>query len=156
MKSTVEIELYEEHETVNFYTMKFPNEETETDKFFNNFPKGCKYDEDIDIIINWIDQIGERGAHERYFRPEGKFSDNVWAIPIEKSSLRLYIIRISFNIVIIGNGGIKITSTYNKDQHLTDCVELLQQVDRYLRARLKNGKLSIYQKAIFGDTIFHL
>ena len=71
---------FEEHENVNFYTLRFHGEETEVDKFLDKFPEGCEYDDDIDVIIKKMDQIGERGALKRYFRPEGK---NVWAVPIE-------------------------------------------------------------------------
>ena len=156
MKSDIQIEFFEEHEKVNFYTLCFLNEETEVDKFFDQFPEGCDYDEDIDIIIKWIDQIGERGALEHYFRPEGKISDNIVAIPIETASLRLYLIRLSENIVILGNGGVKTTETYNEDKFLNKCVELLQEVDRYIKNRIINGQIPIYQKQLFGNLNFHL
>lgn len=156
MKSKIEIELFEEHDKVNFYTLKFQDEETEVDKFLDQFPEGCRYDKDIDIIIRWIEEIGKRGALERYFRPEGKRKDDVWAIPIETTSLRLYVIRLSDQIVILGNGGVKTTETYNEDPFLTGCVELLQEVDGYIKARKKTGQLSIYQKQLFGNLTFHL
>lgn len=156
MKSEISIELFEEHEKVNFYTLRFQDEETEVDKFLDQFPEGCKYDKDIDIIIKWIDQIGKRGALERHFRPEGKRSDGVWAIPIETASLRLYVIRLSDHILILGNGGVKNTETYNEDPFLNDCVELLQEVDGYIKSRIKNGQISLYQKQLFGNLTFHL
>jgi hypothetical protein len=156
VKSTIETELFEEHENVNFYTLRFPDEETEVDKFFDKFPEGCEYDNDIDIIIKWIDKIGEHGAHERYFRPESKRKDGIWAIPIKTASLRLYVIRLSFNIVILGNGGIKKTATYNEDLYLEECVKLLQEVDGYINTRIKQGKITTYQKKIFGNTKFYL
>jgi hypothetical protein len=156
VKSKIQIELFEEHEKVNFYTLRFFNEETEVDKFFDQFPEDCKYNEDIEIIIKWIDQIGERGALERYLRPEGKLIDDVWAIPIETTCLRLYLLRLSDNIVILGNGGVKATETYNEDKFLNKCVELLQEVDRYIKVRIGKGELYTYQKQIFGKTEFHL
>ena len=64
MKYKIEIELFEEHQAVNFYTLRLQDEVTEVDKFLDQFPEGCEYDEDIDIIIKWIEQIGERGALE--------------------------------------------------------------------------------------------
>lgn len=156
MKSTIQIELFEEHDKVNFYTLRFENEETEVDKFFDKFPQGCKYDEDIDIIIKWIDQIGKRGALERYLRPESRQSDNVWAIPIETSHLRLYVLRLSDEILILGNGGLKSTATYNEDAFLSSCVKLLQQVDGFIKARQNKESLTTYGKQIFGKTTFHL
>lgn len=156
MNSEIEIELFEEHENVNFYTLRFRNEETEVDKFLDKFPEGCKYDEDIDIIIKWMDQIGEKGALERYFRPEGKRSDKVWAIPIETSNLRLYVIRLTDEILILGNGGLKTTQTYNEDPDLNECVELLQTIDGFIKARIIQGTLFLYGKTIYGSTTFHL
>ena len=156
MKSEINIELFEECDKVNFYTLRFQDEETEVDKFLDKFPEGCKYDKEIDKIIKWIDQIGERGAHERYFRPEGKRSDDVWAIPIDTKHLRLYVIRLSEHVVILGNGGIKTTKTYNEDPILNTYVELLQEVDGYIKGRIKNRQLSIYQKQLFGNLNFHL
>lgn len=156
MKLEINIEPFEERDKVNYYTLRFKDEDTEVDKFLDQFPEGCEYDNDIDIIIKWIEQIGERGALERYFRPEGKQKDQVFAIPIETASLRLYVIRLTEQIVILGNGGKKTTKTYNEDPILNDCVELLQEVDRYIKARIQSGDLSIYQKKLFGNLKFHL
>lgn len=156
MNSEIQIELFEEQDKVSFYTLRFTGEETEVDKFLDKFPEGCEFDEDIDIIIKWIDQIGKRGALERYLRPEGKQKDNIWAIPIETNSLRLYVLRLSDEILVLGNGGNKSTATYNEDSFLKSCVELLQEVDGYIRSRLSKGTISIYGKQIFGNTSFHI
>lgn len=156
MKSKIEIELFEEHQTVNFYTLRFQADVTEVDKFLDQFPDGCEYDKDIDVIIRWIEQIGERGALERYFRTEGKIIDRVCAIPIETASLRLYVIRLTENIVILGNGGIKSSATYNEDSVLSACVMILQEVDYQIRTRIKKGQLSIYKKKLFGNLTFQL
>ncbi|MEA3316805.1 MAG: hypothetical protein U9R54_02495 [Bacteroidota bacterium] len=153
MNFEIKIELFEEHENVNLYTLRFRREETEVDKFLDQFPEGCKYDEDIDIIIKWIDRIGKKGALKRYFRPEGK---NIWAVPIETNSLRLYVLRLSDEILILGNGGLKTTRTYNEDPNLNVCVELLQTIDGYIKARIRKGAIQIYGKQIFGNTTFHL
>ncbi|GAF05872.1 hypothetical protein [Saccharicrinis fermentans] len=156
MKSIINIELFEEHECINFYTLRFQGEETEVDKFLDQFPEGCKYDEDIDIIIKWMDKIGKTGALERYFRPESRANDQIWAIPIETSNLRLYVIRISEEILIIGNGGVKTTRTYNEDPILSTHVELLQNIDRFIKTRVREGKLAIYQKQLLGNLKFNL
>jgi len=156
VKSKIDIELFEEHAAVNFYTIRFQDEETEVDKFLDQFPEGCEYENDINILIKWIEEIGRRGALERYFRPEGRRSDGVCAVPIETSSLRLYVIRLTEQIVILGNGGIKTTATYNDDPFLNKKVSLLQEVDRYIRTRVHKGQLIIYQKNIFGNLTFYL
>jgi hypothetical protein len=148
VKSEISIVLFESHETVNFYTLQFKGEETETDKFLDKFPGGCKYERDIDIIIKWIEIIGERGALERYFRQEGKIRDNIYAIPLDKSKLRLYIIRVTDNIVIIGNGGIKKTKKY-QNTILENHVQLLQEVDHFLHLGLTEGVIQIYNNELF-------
>lgn len=102
MKKKLEIELFEEHTNVNFYTIRYKDDLSEFDKFLDKYPEGCEFDEDIDIIISWIDKIGKRGALERYLKPEGKYKDNVYAIPLETDNLRLYVIRISDQIIIFG------------------------------------------------------
>lgn len=83
-----DIRLIEEHEAVNFYSIMLEGEElTELENFFDKFPVGCEYDEEMDVIVAWLDRIGETGALERYFRPEGKYGDGVSAIPIESGKL---------------------------------------------------------------------
>lgn len=156
MKRKVSIELYEEHEKVNFYTIRCEGEESEIEKFWKKFPEGCRYDRDINIIISWIDKIGEKGALERYFRPESKRIDNICAIPIETSKIRLYVIRLNDNIVILGNGDLKRTVTYNEDKQLSYCVELLRNVDVLLKTRINCGNISFYQKELFGLKPFYL
>ena len=77
--------------------------------FFEKFPEGCEYDDDIDVIISWIDQIAERGALERYFRPEGHYDDGVGVIPIDVGNkLRLYCLRLSDKILVSATEALKI------------------------------------------------
>jgi len=157
VKKTCKIILFEEHPFVNFYTVQFVNEETsETEKFFNNYPDGCKYDQDIDVIISWLDKIADKGALERHFRPEGKMQDGVGAIPIYGTStkLRLYCLRISDNILIIGNGGIKKTGTYNEDVHLNDCVSLLSGLDKLIKSGIRKDNITVNGKKISGNLTF--
>ena len=103
MKQEYSIELLEEYENVNFYSIRMAGEElTELEAFFEKFPEGCEYDDEIDVIISWIDQIAERGALERYFRPEGNYGDGVGVIPIDVGNkLRLYCLRLSSNTLLL-------------------------------------------------------
>jgi len=154
VKRKISIELYEKHENVNFYTLQFKGEATEFDKFLDAFPEDSEYDDDVSIIIKWIDKIGEKGAHERYFRPEGRYGDSVCAIPIETCKIRLYVIRLNDNIVILGNGGIKKTDTYNEDELLNQKVKLLQEVERHLKQRIRKGIITIYNSFFYGNIEF--
>ena len=104
MEQKYHIELIEEHDHVNFYSIHLEEEElSELERFFEKFPEGCAYDDEIDTIIAWLDKIGENGALERYFRPEGKYGDGVGVIPIDiGNKLRLYCLRVSDKILIFG------------------------------------------------------
>lgn len=72
MEQKYNIELIEEYEDINFYSIHLEGEElSEFENFFEKFPEGCSYDEEIDVVISWLDKISERGALERYF-PSGR------------------------------------------------------------------------------------
>lgn len=151
------IELYEEADSVNFYTIRFDGEKnTEFDKFISNFIGKKEFEKDLQIITYWIDKIGEKGALERHFRLEGKMRDRVSAIPIEVSKLRLYCLRISDNILILGNGGHKPKNqrAYNTDPHLNKCVEMLAELDAHLKKREIQKGITINGKNIIGDLSF--
>ncbi len=149
------IELIEEHDAVNFYSIHLNEEDlSELERFFEKFPLGSPYDEDVDTIIAWLDKIGETGALERYFRYEGKFGDGVSAIPIETSNLRLYCIRLSDKILIFGNGGVKECATWQESETLSDYVETLMNTSRFIASRLANGTLYLVDKEIIGNLNF--
>ena len=82
--------------------------------------------------------------------------DDIYAIPIETSRLRVYVIRISDEIVILGNGGIKSTPTYNEDDELNKTVKLLQQINRFINSRVRNHKIHFYEKNIYGKLDFFI
>lgn len=155
MTQKYSIELIEEHDAVNFYSVHLDNEElSELERFFKKFPEGCGYDDDMDTIIAWLDRIGERGALERYFRYEGRFRDGVSAIPVETSNLRLYCIRLSDKILIFGNGDVKDSPTWQDSDTLSEYVETLMDTSRFIASRLADGTLYIIDKEIIGNLNF--
>ena len=156
MKQDYSIELVEEYEKVNFYSIRLAGEElTELEVFFDKFPEGCDYDEEIDVIISWIDQIAERGALERYFRPEGKYDDGVGVIPIDVGNkLRLYCLRLSDKILIFGNGGVKNSRSWQESETLAPYVKLLMDTIRFISSRIKDGTLVLVDKEIVGNLYF--
>lgn len=155
MAQRYSIELIEEHNAVNFYSIQMDSEAlSELERFFEKFPEGSPFDEEVDTIIAWLDKIGETGALERYFRYEGKYGDGVSAIPIETSNLRLYCIRLSDRILIFGNGGIKDCATWQDDETLTEYVEMLVDTSRFITSRLANGTLYMVDKEIVGNLNF--
>lgn len=155
MGGEYDIRLIEEHEAVNFYSIMLEGEElTELEKFFDKFPVGCEYDEEMDVIVAWLDRIGETGALERYFRPEGKYGDGVSAIPIESGKLRLYCLRLSDKILIFGNGDAKDTKSWQESETLSAYVQLLMDTSRFIASRVRDGKLLLVDKEIVGDLQF--
>lgn len=156
MKYNYSVELVEEYEKVNFYSIHLEGKElTEMEDFFDKFPIGCEYDDEIDVIISWIDKIAETGALERYFRPEGRYGDGVGVIPIDVGNkLRLYCLRLSDKILIFGNGGAKDTARWEESEELSSYVKILIDTSRFIASRLQDGSLLLVDKEIIGDLTF--
>ena len=149
------IELLEENDNVNIYTLRYKGDTlNEFEKFLTKFPTGSEYDEDIDIIISWLEKIEQKGALERYFRPEHKYGDNIGAIPIEYGRVRLYCLRISDKILIVGNGDIKTTAKWQEDKKLIPHVELLIDTGKFIKSRISNGTIILSDKEIIGNLKF--
>ena len=156
MKQEYSIELIEEYEKVNFYSIRMKGAElTELESFFEKFPEGCEYDDEIDVIISWFDQIAERGALERYFRPEGNYSDGVGVIPIDVGNkLRLYCLWLSDKILVFGNGGVKNVRTWQASETLAPYVKMLVDTSRFISSRIKDGTIVLVDKEIVGNLNF--
>ena len=95
-------------------------------------------------------KIVEVGALERFFRNEGRMKDNLCALSIDSRRLRLYCLRLSDQILIVGNGGAKNTRTYEEDDELSGYVMDLQKFDALLAQELKTGKIKIERNVITG------
>lgn len=141
---------------MNFYSIHLESKElSELERFFEKFPEGCEYDEEVDIIISWLDKIGERGALERYFRPEGNYGDGVGVIPIDVGNkLRLYCLRISDKILVFGNGGIKDSDKWQNSESLAPYVKTLIDTSRFVTSRIRDGKIVIVDKELIGNLNF--
>lgn len=85
----------------------------------------------MQILVRRIDIIKQNGVEDRYFRYEGTKRDRVMALPshLDTTNLRLYCLNISHKVLILGNGGLKTTQTYQEDAHLHKCVQTLQKID---------------------------
>ena len=152
MKQEYTIELVEEYDNVNFYSIHLDGEElTEMEAFFEKFPVGCEYDDEIDVIISWIDKIAEKGALERYFRPEGHYGDGVGVIPIDVGNkVCLYCLRLSDKILVFGNGGVKDSATWEESEQLAPYVKLLIDTSRFITSRISDGSIVLVDKEIVG------
>ena len=138
---------------VTMYTIQFTGEElSEYEKFVQRFKDSAELKRDYQIIIYALSKIANNGALERYFRPEGKMYDNVCALPVDSGKLRLYCLRITDKILIIGNGGLKTTQTYEESEELLGYVMDLQKFDKLIKSEIANGSLTISETDIEGIT----
>ena len=83
-------------------------------------------------------------------------NDSVVALPVLKSKLRLYCLRLTDKILILGNGGVKRSRTYQEDDTLQGYVIDLQKFERLLRQEVRSGNAEITEKEIITDKNFEL
>ena len=114
------------------------------------FELNATYNRDYQRIIAALQAILRIGVLERFFRPEGDMNDSVQALPIESGKLRLYCLRLSDQIVILGNGGVKNTRTYEEDPKLYGYVLDLQKFEKILNESIAKGYVSIEEKELSG------
>ena len=103
-----------------------------------------------------LDIIKRDGARDMHFRYEGTRRDRVMALPshLETTSLRLYLLNIQAKILILGNGGLKSTATYEEDENLLRQVKLLQKIDIELKQREKNKVIVVTGTELLGELSF--
>lgn len=138
------IELFETGEKVSLYSPRFEGEEfTEFEKFLLTYKNS--YTKDVQILIRRLDIIKEMGTEDRFFRYEGSKQDRVMALPshIDTTNLRLYCLNICHKILILGNGGIKTTQTYQEDDNLHRSVQNLQKIDIKIKQLEKKKIITI-------------
>lgn len=155
--SEVELVLLDQNENCTVYTIQFLNDNmNEFEKFVSKIRADGSLDKDYRAIARFIDQILDFGALERYFRPEGKMKDSVMALPVVKSRLRLYCLRLSDKILILGNGGKKESRTYNEDDNLKGYVVTLQRFEELLKIGVSEGTVIITENEIQTNKTFKL
>ena len=139
------------------YTIQFVTEDTgEYIRFYNRFKDDAVYDKDLAMIAKFVESIADKGALERFFRPEGRMNDRVCALPITQSKLRLYCLRLSESILILGNGGVKTSRTYEENEELSGYVLNLQNFDKLIKEGVKDGTITITENTIETDNTFDI
>lgn len=134
------------------YSIQFvEKEETEYEEFMRKFKDDCVLNADLLRILAIVNKIAEMGALERYFRPEGCMRDGVCALPTVKSKLRLYCLRLSNTILILGNGGEKKTQRYQDDEDFQGYVLDLQAFDNLIKEGVAAGTIVVTEKEILTD-----
>ena len=134
----------------------YQESDSEFERFYARFKDDAEYNPDLMKIVALINKIADMGALERYFRPEGKLKDGVCALPVLQSKLRLYCLRLSDKILVLGNGGVKKTRTYNEDDMLKGYVLTLQNFEKLIREGEKDGTISITANTIETDKTFDI
>ena len=148
--ASVKLKTIEQSDNVGMFSICFGGEESEFEKFLNEFKDNATYNKDFNTILMALAKIIDKGALERFFRNEGKMSDNVKALSIDSRKLRLYCLWISDQVLILGNGGAKTTRTYQEDEKLSGYVMNLQAFDKVLAKAQETGKVTIEKNMITG------
>ncbi|MBP5636122.1 MAG: hypothetical protein J6X25_01205 [Bacteroidales bacterium] len=151
MKKQTTLDVIGQSSKVTLYSISFEKDgTTEFEKFVQTFETNATFNLDYQRIIAALQSVLNYGALERFFRPEGKAMDSVSALPIEGGSLRLYCLRLSEQIVIIGNGAEKRTRTYEEDPRLYGYVLDLQRFEMILKDCIQKGYVVIEEKELVG------
>ncbi len=151
------LELLEDGNKVSLYSPHFEGEAySEFEKFLLAYKD--TYPDDVRQLVYRLDIIKRDGADDRHFRYEGKMRDRVMALPshLETTSLRLYLLNINAKVLILGNGGLKTTSTYQEDAHLNRCVQTLQKIDIQLKQREKQKIITVSGTKLLGTLTFSI
>ena len=155
--SEVELVLVNDTDKCTIYTIQFSEESgTEYERFYSKFIEDAQLNMDLLRIVQILDKIADEGALERFFRPEGKMRDSVVALPVLRSKLRLYCLRLSDRILVLGNGGVKNSRTYEEDNSLRGYVLTLQKFEELLKEGQRDGTVTVTSKTIETDKTFKL
>lgn len=155
--SEVELLLVTSSDSCTVYTIQFlSDEQSEFEKFITKFRNNAELNPDFQAIMRFVEQILANGALERFFRREGKMSDSVAALPVLRSKLRLYCLRLTDKILVIGNGDVKNSRTYQEDNTLQGYVMDLQKFERMLKQEMRTGNVKITENQIITDKTFEI
>ena len=155
MERNLFLELLEDNNKVSLYSPHFEDEEySEFEKFLLTYKD--TYPDDIRQLVYRLDIIKRDGAEDRHFRYEGTRRDRVMALPshLETTSLRLYLLNIDAKILILGNGGLKTTTTYEEDAVLHKCVQTLQKIDIQMKQMEKRRIITVTGTKLLGTLTF--
>lgn len=141
-------ELIMETEKVSMYSPKFDGESNnEFEKFLlaNRNQEHPQLKKFFDAILAVIEKMGETGAYERYFRPEG---GNIKAVPtyisiprIDKriGKIRLYCLRLSEQMLILGGGAATTSQKYEEDPVLLTIIGNLRDIEDHIKRLVRQA-----------------
>lgn len=158
MKNFVTIRLFKAFNRVNYYTLQVEGRgQSETDSFFDRFEQDASLTKDVDLLVTWITEIGRRrGAKARYFR----FENDANALPPparimaelgdDYCRLRLYCIRLTDEVVILANGGLKTGRTVQDSPDLLTKFRFANKMAGQLMELIQTGELVTEGKEIMN------
>lgn len=164
------LEIFAEYENVAYYTVKsiiddVPDELTETDKFYASFDDPAHpHFEEFDTIYRVVDAMGNspRGAERCLFRfendadalpPNRRDAERVFGIDVIKhSELRLYCIRLSNDVVVLLNGGVKIEDDPRDCPNVGRHFHFAQLIARAIDQLIAEKAIQIGKKCIINNT----
>jgi hypothetical protein len=140
---------------ITYYSFHIDGDDLcEVEKFVTTFNEPA-YGEDYHNIMSVIREMGmNRGAEAKYFRHEK--AAEALPPPYTSGDVRLYCSRITRDIVILGNGCVKITQ---KVQQSKDCLfhfELVNALSTQITQRIVSGDLKIVNKQLEGNLHFKI
>jgi hypothetical protein len=136
---------------VEFYSVKLGTNALTEFEYFDarDFPKHL---EEIQIIYSVINQMQYRSAKHFFFKPEGpanalpRVSQAIIDANKEDLGLRLYCIRLTDNVVILLNGGIK------TKQNPKECPNVKLHFDHALKIAAKLDKALLQRDISYYET----
>lgn len=138
---------------VTYYTIRLEDELlSETEKFISRFEFHPQYQNDFESILGLLVILGnEKGAKSRFFRDESAAQ----ALPPEirealrenwvqfiDAGLRLFCLRLSDEVVILMNGGIKSSQKTSDSPDLISKFRFAQQISKSIDAKIKKTRIA--------------
>lgn len=143
------IELVEDGDEATLYSIRFENEDmSEFGKFLAKFRDNSILQKEFQTIVRVLEVILSKGAEERRFRYEGRMNDSVCALAIDSRKLRLYCLRLSDKVLVLGNGGIKKVAKYQESEELSGYVMDLQAFDAIIKEEVRRGTITYEQTGL--------
>lgn len=139
-------------ERVKYYSIQFEvNDVCEFYDFLNRIEDIPEIEDDLDNLIIWIDEIGEKyGATTPFFRNESETAD-LRALPpphrmmkiheIEVNDLRLYCMVLNESVVILLNGGIKTRQKAQDCPNVSPYFKQGNKIAKIIDSLFKSGEI---------------
>lgn len=135
---------------MSYYTVLREGEEkSEVEKFFEKFTEDEEHREDIQELRAFIVELGEKiGAKDRYFR----FEEVAEALPPKfiGMDIRLYCYRLSEQIVILFNGGVKTTAKAQDCPNVAPHFRFANRVSHSIERLKREGMIDATGKTILN------